>query len=224
MYVRYTAGHLFLAFVAFAVGLTAGFAGSKETKAAGNANIYAGYVNKCETWQFDNWNIHGLPVSQGHYCWHFDESVPNQWNAAIDQHTGSGPGDADKDVYWIQGGASWNDVVHVRFDLVPPGGCTGVRPVLTNGLAGSFSYLHINPTTGLSGTTSQNWSQWPGWIQGDRFLGKTSGSQSCPFEGPHLHQGGNVDWWTDIWRHHPAYVPCGGVLYCWSGPVFKVLW
>jgi hypothetical protein len=211
------------------VGLLGGFGFAslavKDASAAGTAYVYTGYLNKCETWQYDNWNPSGLAVNQGHYCWHFDELSPNQWNGSIDQHSSSGTGDGNQAVWWIQGGVSYGNVVIVRFDVIPPGGCTGVRTVVTNGLAGAFSYLHINETTGLSGTTWQNWSEWPGWVQGDRYLGTTAPEQSnCLWTGPHLHQGGNVDWWTDIWRQQPSHVSCGGILYCWSGPAFTVSW
>lgn len=219
--------HLLLGALGLSVGFLAAARVTSDARAAGTAWIYVGYTGKCDSWAPpQNWNPHGLAVNQGHYCWHFDEASPNQWNAAIDQHTNSGSGDANQNVYWIQGGSSWSDVVSVRFDVIPPGGCTGVRPILISGWAGAFSYLHINQIPAdVPGSTWQNWTQWPGWIQGDRFLGKTAATQpGCVFTGPHLHQGGNVDWWTDIWRQHPAYSSCGTGLYCWSGPVFKVTW
>ena len=187
--------HTLLATLGVAAGfLLASLSGAAPTRAAGTANIYTGYVNKCDTWAGQSWNPSALPVVQGHGCWHFDEMYPNQWNGSIDQHTSSGSGDSGQNVWWIQGGVDSSNVVNVRFDVIPPGGCTGVRPVLLGGLAGTFSYLHINPTSGLSGTTWQNWSMWPGWVQGDRFLGVTASSQSnCSWYGPHLHQGGT---WT----------------------------
>ena len=225
MCARNTAAHIFVGNGGLVLGFLMATILTTDVRAAGTANIYTGYTNKCDSWQFDPWNPSALPVSQGHYCYHFDEMSPNQWNGSIDQHTGSGSGDANQNTWWIQGGPNWSNVVTVRFDVIPPGGCTGVRAVLVSGLAGSFSYLHIAPTSGLNGTTNQNWTSWPGWIQGDRFLGLTAASQpGCAWYGSHLHQGGNVDWWTDIWRQQPTLVGCGGVLYCWSGPVFKVTW
>ena len=225
MDVKTPLSHVVLAVCGMVTGFVLASLAVTETKAAGTANIYTGYSTTCDTWAGQNWNPHGLSVSQGHGCWHFDELAPNQWNGALDMHTGSGQGDANQNVWWVQGGIDWSNVVTVRFDVIPPGGCTGVRPVLQSGLAGAFSYLHIIPTSGLSGTSWQNWSSWPGWVQGDRFLGTTAPTQSnCAFDGPHLHQGGNVDWWTDIWRQHPSYTNCGHPLYCWSGPAFKVTW
>ncbi|MFQ5381728.1 MAG: hypothetical protein ACE5EF_08920 [Dehalococcoidia bacterium] len=216
--------HLALAAVGFSGGFGLALLGQQPARAASTANIYAGYVNKCDSWRYDNWNPWNLPVTQGHYCWHFDEAFPNQWHGAIDEHTNSGPGDANQNVIWLQTGSSWSDVVtDVLFEELS-GSCTGVRVTLRGGLAGAFHYLHIDPAPGVDGSTWQNWTSWSGVIQGDRYLGKTSATQpGCPWGGPHLHQSGNVDWWTDIYRRHPPYVDCGGPLYCWSGPVFQVV-
>jgi hypothetical protein len=155
-----------------------------------------------------------------------DEASPNQWHAATDQHTASGQGDANQPLWWSHGAANWSNVLHVRFEQLS-GNCTGIRVVLQNGLAGRFHYMHIYDfPPGLVNSNWQNWEEYPGWIYGSRRLGKTAPSQpnGCPWEGPHLHQSGNVDWWTDIWRHFPSHVGCGGTLYCWSGPQFKVIW
>ena len=101
-------------------------------------------------------------------------------------------------------------MVNVRFEAVTMTACTGVRVVLTGGLAGAFHYKQMeapNGGAGLFGTTWQNWTYWPGWVQGDRFLGNTKWPQpntNCPTTGPHLHESGDPDWYTDIYRNFPV--------------------
>lgn len=221
--------HSFAALVGLACGVVIAHQFAPSARAAGTAWVYPGNVNagKCDSWAPpQNWNPHGLTVNQNHYCWHFDEASPYQWNGATDQHTGSGSADANQPVYWIHGASTWNEHLNVRFDKIPGTGCTGVRVVLTSGLAGSFSYLHVDDIpANVDGSTWQDWYTWPGWVQGQRYLGETAASQqNCPWDGPHLHQGGNVDWWTDIWRQNPALTSCGSGLYCWSGAQFSVSW
>lgn len=116
----------FVTLLGLVIGAALPLVSFSQASATGNANIYAGYVNKCDDWSPpQSWNSSNPSVTyQGHYCWHFDESSPNQWFAALDEHTSSGSGDANQSTYWSQGGASWSNVVSVRFETLS-GYCTG---------------------------------------------------------------------------------------------------
>ena len=219
------------------VGATLGvFVTRDRAAAAGTTNVYAGYGYKCERWDLpgDNWNAYNPPGSfvQGHRCWHFDQS---NWPSygALDLDKALGSGDVGGAVWWIQGASTTPATVSVRFDPLTLTSCTGVRIVVTNsGAVGAFHYLHIaGMPSGLINSTWQNWTYWPGWTQGDRYLGTVAGSQNCPYEAGHLHQGGDVAWYSDIWREMPSDSlsgscnPAVDAARCsWSGPVFHVTW
>ncbi len=200
-------------------GASSGYWTADVSRAAGTARIATGFGTVCSD-----------RGGAGHPCWHFnEENYPNM--AALDLHRNLGWQDANQPVWWRQWGTSWYDLIGpggggVLFEALPTwANCTGVRVTLTNGLAGMFHYLHIDPAAGVHGSTSQEYVTYPSQVIGRKYLGLTKAAEkpNCAWLGPHLHQSGDVAWYTDIYRNYPPIQACGSGSYCWSTYAFYVL-
>lgn len=221
--------HILLAVAGFTAGVASALlATSDDAHAVYYAYVTRGYAQKCYYWgpgqgpgQFDpfygGWY-------QGHPCWHYDESSWPSYGG-LDLSEGNG-NDGNQAVYWNHYSSSWGGALFVTFITPIPGSsCTvGVRAVLPSPLAGTFHYKQVNATSGLNNTSWQNWYEYPGSVTGTRYLGTTrTGEPTSCSDGPHLHQSGDVDWWTDIYRNFPSIEPTGpGLRYWWTGYVHYV--
>lgn len=193
--------------LATAAALTPG--GSAEGSSHRVATVLPGMSqgDACAIWGQFSW---------AHRCWHDDEV--GSWSGLdFNRWDGQEPG---LSVYWNHFGSDWSQVVTVSFSNGVNTNCTGITVTITQpGASGAFNYKHIDPASGVAGSSWQDWFSVPGHVSGTRYLGTVSASQpsGCPWTGAHLHQSGNNASSTSIYTNwYAAESGCGAYLCNWS--------